>query len=674
MENSIKIFLSGLAICKTNLKTTFVVLFLFFFAQISFGQEYVSTTVASPSEFGLTPAGVDNPSGAAGIPDEGFATLSASGIVVKAVVNLTYSSSASLTLNFPSSIAARKKAYIRISDPTSEGVSLDLSSLVGVLGLFTNNTITVTTNGGGTAQYDLVRDPSGNLFIAVSSSASFTNAKVTLNFANSVNGLVGFDIGSISLKVHHAVTYENTTTFTPCEAVQFVFAGVDPHSSGVDLALTLALQNPVRSVDGIVSATNYALLQNGTVAVASTVSQDIYLGKTVPGTNEVRAVVSQPEGVILDLDVLSNITFQAFAGNTAIGTPKTLESALIDLSLLTSFSAGNLVNISFVPGTAYDRIVIKSNTLANANLFTGLRIHEIGSRPPIIFTGGLVTTVTAGSTVSKTITTATSTTTPVTLPGFSVGCGTPSSFTYALSNVTPVGGRIAAGSLPSTLSLTPAGVLQGPTTTAQQGTYTFDVEATSNLGQKKVAQFVLTLEAPLPVTLISFTAKKEGQTATLSWSTSSETNSDRFEVERSQNRKTWLKVGDVLSNGESLSVKPYSFVDKNPINGENLYRLKMIDNDGSFAYSRIESLSFTVDQSVSLYPNPVANSQQLKIEVADWNTVKMVKVFDSRGKVIFESSNSLETGIKTDYLSSGLYIVQVIQKDGKADTRKFIKL
>ena len=100
----------------------------------------------------------------------------------------------------------------------------------------------------------------------------------------------------------------------------------------------------------------------------------------------------------------------------------------------------------------------------------------------------------------------------------------------------------------------------------------------------------------------------------------------------------------------------------------------MIDNDGSFAYSRIESLNFKADQSVNLYPNPVANSEKLLIEVADWNTVKAVKVFNSLGKVIFESTSSLETGIKTDYLSSGLYIVQVIQKDGKADTRKFIKL
>ena len=255
--------------------------------------------------------------------------------------------------------------------------------------------------------------------------------------------------------------------------------------------------------------------------------------------------------------------------------------------------------------------------------------------------------------------------------GFGNATGGVTGATYKYSFTQP---NLRVMAIPGGFTLSESGDLSGNPSVAGTSNNEFTIYVTDGVQIANAQYFLEITSAPLPVTLINFTAKKEGQIASLNWSTSSETNSDRFEVERSQNSKAWFKVGNVLSNGESLSVKPYSFVDKSPLNGENLYRLKMMDKDGSFAYSRIESLNFTVDQSVSLYPNPVANSEKLQIEVADWNTVKMVKVFDSLGKVIFESSNSLETGIKTDYLSSGLYIVQVIKKDGNTDTRKFIKL
>lgn len=85
--------------------------------------------------------------------------------------------------------------------------------------------------------------------------------------------------------------------------------------------------------------------------------------------------------------------------------------------------------------------------------------------------------------------------------------------------------------------------------------------------------------APLPVTLTSFTATKENNTALLKWATTQETNSDRFEIERSLGGKEWGKIGTVLSTGESNALRNYSYTDNAPLAGENLYRLKMIDKD-----------------------------------------------------------------------------------------------
>ena len=667
MKNSIKSYFYKSA----NLKAGFIALMLLFSVQYGFGQKYVTSTDSdhNNSILNLATASVTDPNNALSAPNGTSAVLSASGINAAGVGIV--SSDATLTLTFDTPIPIGKRAFIRISNISQTGLSINLQSVLTVLGLFSNQTIKATANAG-TTEYKLVKDPSNNLFMEVTSTSAFSSIDVNLNFGKSVGLLQDIDLGRINLSIEHAVTYENSI-FTPCESLPFAFVGTNPDATGISLTLTDALQDPEKAIDGIVSASNYSLLQNGTVAGVSSVSQTVYLGKTVPATNEVIATISRPGATLANLDVLANITIQAFSGASAIGQPKTIQSALLELTLLTSFTNNELVTISFVPIAAYDRIVITSNTTLGANLFTGLRIHEVGSRPPVTFTGGLVAGTQAGTALNSNIVNATATTIPVVLPGFSIGCGASSSFTYKLFNVTQ-NARVMAGSLPNTLTLLPNGTLQGNTTTAQQGTYTFDVEASNVFGQKKVAQFVITISSALPVTLVSFNAKAEGQTATLDWSTSAETNSDRFNIERSRNGKTWLEIGNVSSNHESLTLKRYFFTDANPLDGENLYRLKMIDADGTYAYSHIESLNFNSKSIVNLYPNPVVSSENLQISVKDWGKIESVRIINAVGKIVFESANSLITGINTGNLTSGLYVVQIIQKDGKIDTSKFVKL
>lgn len=86
----------------------------------------------------------------------------------------------------------------------------------------------------------------------------------------------------------------------------------------------------------------------------------------------------------------------------------------------------------------------------------------------------------------------------------------------------------------------------------------------------------------LPVTLVDFDAVGLVKTAVLSWSTTFETNSGSFDIERSIDGKQWVKLGSVNAQGESKSMHHYTITDKSPqqggpSHGENLYRLKMLD-------------------------------------------------------------------------------------------------
>ena len=177
---------------------------------------------------------------------------------------------------------------------------------------------------------------------------------------------------------------------------------------------------------------------------------------------------------------------------------------------------------------------------------------------------------------------------------------------------------------------------------------------------------------PLPVKLISFSAAKEGIIATLKWATSEETNSDHFEIQHSLSGKDWEYLGKVSSHGESKTQKTYSFNHKTPVNGENLYRLKMVDKDLTFAYSSIKSVKFeglsTAD--LSIYPNPTAD----KLMIRDFGTVKEIMVSNLSGVTVYKSSSFANSngGIDVTSFPQGMYIVKISRTNGVVSTSKVV--
>ncbi|MGD6027758.1 hypothetical protein QUV00_23065, partial [Xanthomonas citri pv. citri] len=83
--------------------------------------------------------------------------------------------------------------------------------------------------------------------------------------------------------------------------------------------------------------------------------------------------------------------------------------------------------------------------------------------------------------------------------------------------------------------------------------------------------YTISWSSSLPVTLIAFNAKAVENTAQLSWTTASETNSDRFQVQRSQDGKDWTVLGEIAAKGESRQTEKYAYSDREPKAGNNLY-------------------------------------------------------------------------------------------------------
>ncbi|MBO9613945.1 MAG: T9SS type A sorting domain-containing protein [Dyadobacter sp.] len=159
---------------------------------------------------------------------------------------------------------------------------------------------------------------------------------------------------------------------------------------------------------------------------------------------------------------------------------------------------------------------------------------------------------------------------------------------------------------------------------------------------------------PLPVTLSAFSAKKEGSVAQLTWATTSETNSAYFEVQHSQDGKSWTALAQVDAKGESKELETYTYTHTNPF-AVNLYRLKMVDLDETFAYSAIKSLNFDGQEQLNVYPNPTVD----RIKVSSNQQITNVKVYAQTGALVLNATPDSANEVDLTKLSQGTYYVKV---------------
>ncbi|MCE7062312.1 DUF6923 family protein [Dyadobacter sp. CY343] len=203
-----------------------------------------------------------------------------------------------------------------------------------------------------------------------------------------------------------------------------------------------------------------------------------------------------------------------------------------------------------------------------------------------------------------------------------------------------------------------------------RGTTSVDYVLADGNGLESIGTITIEVDCPLPVTLVSFDARRENRTAQLSWSTTEEVNFDRFEIERSTNAKVWTKIGTVGSIGESNATKHYTFSDLSPEAGENLYRLKMVDHDGTIAFSRVRSLTWEGALSAHIYPNPATD--RIYLDQAGTKAVAHVRIYNTSGTKV-SASKLHDNYVDVKKLPSGIYILKITYQDGSIGSFRFVR-
>ncbi len=183
--------------------------------------------------------------------------------------------------------------------------------------------------------------------------------------------------------------------------------------------------------------------------------------------------------------------------------------------------------------------------------------------------------------------------------------------------------------------------------------------------------------APLPIELLSFSARLAGHKVELNWATASETNNAYFTIERSADGRQFEVVEKIAGAGTASTVHQYASTDPFPFNGKTYYRLKQTDFDGQYSYSHIEVVYQQISPSTA-FPNPVQDEAFVALQNFDAGQY-LYKVIDTNGRLKLEGQ--LEVGMANqlvvikgfEQLQAGSYFIQIGNEQLISTTIRIVK-
>ena len=176
----------------------------------------------------------------------------------------------------------------------------------------------------------------------------------------------------------------------------------------------------------------------------------------------------------------------------------------------------------------------------------------------------------------------------------------------------------------------------------------------------------------LPVTLLNFEGTKIQNNIQLKWETLNEINMDKYVVERSVNQQPFLPITELHAKHDNSA---YNYTDRSLSNATYSYRLKMLNRDGSFNYSKTIHFNIDLATSLEIISNPF--QQNIRIKMPAHTGPAHFRLLDATGKTLLKEtirSNDDLITIDTDNLKllPGIYILETLL-DGQIFTNKVLK-
>jgi hypothetical protein len=209
----------------------------------------------------------------------------------------------------------------------------------------------------------------------------------------------------------------------------------------------------------------------------------------------------------------------------------------------------------------------------------------------------------------------------------------------------------------------------------QIGTYTLELTEIRN-GCKDTANTLVQTNIALPIVLGDFNAVYSNGYTQLKWFTSAEYNTAFFEIERSADGINFTSIGKVSSKGYSNTRVDYGYADILAAKGLNYYRLRSVDVDGKFTYSKVVVVnSEAVGISLLLiYPNPFGHKVQVKVESEKAEEMQ-IRLINYAGAIVRVQNEKIKKGVNTIVVNNvanlgpGMYELQISTKSKTFSTK-----
>jgi hypothetical protein len=541
-------------------------------------------------------------------------------------------------------------------------------------GLLTVGTTTISGTADANVSLSLYIDGAVAQTTTASAGGSFTFSNLALSNSQQVHIVAELNTGTVSSSKCEAQTTKMTVS---CYTTPPLINVDNNNQLTGGQAITGTSSEPVGTVIKVYTSAN-ALFATTTVQSGGTWTTGTTV--TAAGTSYYATAQNGTCGLST-----ASSTFAAVAATTGrcgtITAPVTASNATVS-GALTGSAASTTVNLyldgikigSVVTGTTAWSINAGSLTYplySNGVLTIG--VQESGKQEQYCSSSAVTISCNTGP-ATPVVSPSTSTLVAGQTQTYTVSNAVVGAF-YGLADGT-TGKSLGTGvwATSSTVNLTTSTFTTGSYTVMIKGTSLSGVSVCSSPG----ANASVVVGATLPLSLLEFKARLNGSVVDLLWITESEINVDRFEIQRSTDGVSYIVVGEKPALN-SLNRNTYYLTDKQPL-PINYYRLKLIDKNGTYRFSKIVVVNTTSYSSFDVQPNPFTSSVIVNISLASAQKMNF-DITDVSGRKIVSKMANLEKGYTSivlddvQHLKQGVYLLIVKDATGKVyGNQKLIKL
>lgn len=205
------------------------------------------------------------------------------------------------------------------------------------------------------------------------------------------------------------------------------------------------------------------------------------------------------------------------------------------------------------------------------------------------------------------------------------------------------------------------------------GTYNMVLEYYENGGGNRVS-FDVSMST-LPIRLLQFNGERKDDQVNLNWTTTANSNTDHFIVERSADGQQFAPIAEVQASASAQ----YHYTDISPLSGNSFYRLQMADDNNVITYSNVVTMKSKTDAALKIFPTLLQGRQSLSLQTGKLLEQATLTICDMAGRPMLQQSIAqLRSGqlypvpLPIQRLAKGIYLVQVRNASGVLLNQKIL--